>query len=228
MIITVDGPCASGKSTLAKWIARRLGFYYLNSGMLYRGLGYCLLHRMNINPEAFPAFQNFLPCLMQLKYCYDLTTGDMSVFLNNENITAYLKTSLIDGAASALGNNREARIAVMHFEHMLVKDYDNFSVDGRDCGSFAFPDAECKFYITADVTVRAKRWQHDQAQQGNDFTLEQAVALANQRDKNDTERDYAPLIIPEGAIVIDTSNLTLAQSEQSMYDAVVQKQKRKL
>lgn len=223
MIITFDGPSASGKSTLAKGSAKSLGLYYLNSGMLYRGLAFCLLNHMEIKQDALATYQEFLPCLMSLRYSYDLKTGYMNVFLNDKDITLYLKTAEIDKAASALGNNKQARIAIMKFEHRLVKNYDNFAVDGRDCGSLVFPQAECKFYITADLLVRAKRWQLDQEKQGNKVTLQQAERLLVQRDKNDSERDYAPLIIPDGAIIIDNSNLTLKQTEEIVCEYIMNK-----
>ena len=222
MIVTFDGPSASGKSSLAKNVAKKLGYYYLNSGMLYRGLAFCLLHRMNLTEEVLDTYQDFLPCLMRLCYCYDVKTGDMTVLLDNENITLFLKTAEIDKASSALGNNKQARMALMDFERILVQQYDNFSVDGRDCGSLVFPQAECKFYITADLCVRAKRWQSDQGKQGNIVSFEQAVAAEQQRDKNDSEREYAPLVIPEGAIVIDTSYLTLEQTEEIVCQHILQ------
>lgn len=223
MIVTFDGPSASGKSSLAKNIAKKLGYYYLNSGMLYRGLAFCLLHRMKVTLDALTSYQDFLSCLMKLCYCYDVKTGEMMVVLDNENITSYLKTPEIDKASSALGNNKQARMALMDFERILVRRYDNFSVDGRDCGSIVFPQAECKFYITADLIIRAKRWQSDQEKQGNVVSLEQAVAAEQQRDKNDSERDYAPLVIPKGAIVIDTSHLTLEQTEEIVCQYIFQK-----
>ncbi len=224
MIITFDGPSASGKSTLAKSSAKKLGFYYLNSGMLYRGLAYCLLNRLKVKQEALDTFQEFLPCLIRLRYFYDIKTGCMTIFLDDEDITLYLKVAAIDKAASALGNNKQARIAIMNFEYAIVKQYDNFSVDGRDCGSLVFPQAEFKFYVTADLLVRAKRWQLDQEKQGNTVALEQAAIILEQRDKNDSEREYAPLIIPDGAIIIDNSNLTLEQTEKLVCEYILNKE----
>lgn len=227
MIVTFDGPSVSGKSTLAKAIAKKFGFYYLNSGMLYRGLAYCLVHTMHIELDSLRSYHDFLPCFMNMRYDYKLQTGAMTVFLNNEDITAYLKTALIDKAASALGNNKEARIAVMNYEHILVKEYESFSSDGRDCGSVVFPQAEYKFYVTAALEVRAARWQTDQAKQGNNVTLEQAKATIKKRDKNDSEREFAPLIIPQGAIIIDTSDLTKEQATALVCEYIMKK-KRKL
>lgn len=220
MIITIDGPSASGKSSVARAVARRLGYYYLNSGMLYRGLAYCLIHRMQVSEGALASYENFSPCLATLRYSYDNKTDRMTIMLDGENVTATLKTPQIDKASSLLGNNKQARIAIMHLERKIAQMYDNISVDGRDCGSLVFPNAEHKFYLTAALAIRAQRWQADQEKQGNKVSLEQAKAFLAQRDKNDSERSYAPLIVPEGAITVDSSHLDLAQTEQIICDYI--------
>ncbi|PJF37778.1 MAG: cytidylate kinase, partial [Phototrophicales bacterium] len=109
------------------------------------------------------------------------------------------------------------RDCVANVQRDIAREY-SIIADGRDMGSVVFPDADLKFYVTASVEVRSERWRKDQAQQGNDFTIEQAIEKINERDTRDSEREIAPLTIPKDAIVVDTTEMTIEQVTERMLE----------
>lgn len=219
MIITIDGPAASGKSTIARALADHYGYYYLNSGLLFRGLAYVLLESgLYIkNTLGKPTAADVDKYLDPELFCYTYTRQDgPCVTFKGQVITPYLKTELIDQGASLVSTNWYVRVKLYDLQHALTQNH-SLVTDGRDTGTVVFPNADYKFFITAAVSVRAKRWQADQAKKGAIFSYEQAVKEIEQRDARDSERDQAPLMIPKDAHIIDTSNLTVAQVLEVMH-----------
>lgn len=213
MIITCDGPAASGKSTIGKLVAQRLQIPFLSSGWLYRALAYLLLTREHytletlINADEEHIVYYLDPALLKYQY---LESGATLYFID-ENITPYLKDFVIDRGSILLSPRKFARDKIMHLQRVFAANH-GCLVEGRDCGSVVFPNADYKFFITASITVRAARWNDDQKKRGNTFTQEEAEKQLADRDERDKKREYGALIIPEGAIVIDTSDLTLEES----------------
>ncbi|MCX5922519.1 MAG: (d)CMP kinase [Candidatus Dependentiae bacterium] len=225
MIITIDGPVASGKSTIARSIAQRLGYYYIASGAVYRSLAYLLMRECGYRLETIGAVaQSDIINLLDAKrllYCYASGTGETLVF-DGEDITQYLSASDVANAASVMSANPIVRDAVVCFLRNLVKNVDSIT-DGRDCGSVLFPDAEIKFFLTASLDVRALRWQKLQAVLGNVVDFDEAKKLVSARDKRDSERAVAPLVIPDGALIIDSSALSQDQVIDLIIDVVKNK-----
>lgn len=218
MIITIDGPAASGKSSAARALAQKLHFYYLNSGMLYRALGYCLLHNGHSDLEHLRScdITTRQKCLETLHYRYDVQTGVMKMFIGDSDVTAQLKDPIIDKAASLVGENKQARTFLMNFQRSLANDY-NLVAEGRDAGSVVFPDADLKFFLTARLEVRALRWFKDQHEKGNkSITFEDALTFVKERDNRDTQRAHAPLHIHADDIVLDNSNLSLQETIEKL------------
>lgn len=218
MIITIDGPTASGKSTTAQQLAQKLGFYYLNSGLLYRACAYLLLQNgysvdslKNISSHDI---QNFLDP-DRLTYDSDIH-GNPIVKFDQQDITIFLKgSSIIDQASSIISSKPEVRNALLDVQRQLGKKHD-LVIDGRDTGSIIFPQAEYKFYLTADLKIRANRWMLDQLSHGKNVTIEEACEQLEKRDKRDSERTVAPLMIPEGAIIIDNSSWSLEETVEKI------------
>lgn len=154
MIITIDGPAASGKSTVAKAIAQKLHYYYLNSGMLYRALGYCLVHNAQVSLEDLKHcdIAQREKCLDEIHYHYDVATGAIKVLLGDNEVTPFLKEPLIDKAASLVGENEKARMFLREKQKFIGKN-GNIIAEGRDAGSKVFPQAHVKFFLTAHVAV---------------------------------------------------------------------------
>jgi CMP/dCMP kinase len=213
MIITIDGPVASGKSTISRLLAQRLGYYYLCSGLLYRALSYLLITHKGYTPKTAQQVEkkDIDYCLDNKKfsYCYDSTQQE-HIFFDTIDITSYLKDQLIDDMSSLISINSHAREAITRLQQDIASHH-NIVTDGRDVGSVVFPHAHYKFFITAGVQVRANRWREDQKKYGHHFSLEEAEKLISVRDERDKKRIVAPLIVPQGAITIDTSSLNITQ-----------------
>lgn len=215
MIITIDGPVASGKSSLAQAVAEKLGLYYLCSGMLYRACAY-ILHRYAGYSEkkiTHPTTEDVEQYCNQYRIRYLYTLRGIQIFFDKHDITAHLKSETIDAYSSLISANKAVRIEVLRLQQIIAQGHDLIA-DGRDMGSVAFPNADYKFFVTASVDARAQRWQKDQAARGNIVTLEKAVLAVSERDERDTHRAHAPLIVPDGAIMIDNTDLVLEETER--------------
>jgi len=203
MIITIDGPVASGKSSVALLLAERLSVYYLYTGLLYRAVAFVLVREMQKRVEDFSTLTSSeLSFIADISYNYEGTQPQ--VLLGDRDITVDLYDSTLDQPSSIISANKFVRDALLALQRDVAQSYDLIA-DGRDTGSVVFPNADYKFYFTASVDVRARRLLNDPKRGGSIDTMEAARAAVIERDKRDMERDVAPLIEPEGALVIDTS-----------------------
>ena len=222
MIITIDGPTASGKSTTAQLLARKLGFFYLNSGFLYRAFAYVLMHERgytldrlhNLDEHDIRVYLD----PKRISYRCD-EKGNPQVKFDESDITPYLKGSSNDQATSIISTNKKVREALLDVQRCIGVEHD-LVVDGRDAGSVVFPQAEFKFYLTAPLEVRIHRWMNDQHIRGNMISFEHACKQLKMRDERDMTRAIAPLIIPQGAIIIDNGLYTLQETVDIMYEQI--------
>ncbi|MCK4517659.1 (d)CMP kinase [Candidatus Babeliales bacterium] len=220
MIITIDGPVASGKSSVAKALAKELGFYYLYTGLLYRAVAYLLI-KENGGDFAQGLAHEWLATsevefIKDICYDYGEESGNSRpyIFYKNEEITEHLYDRSLEQPASIVSANKYVRAGLLETQRNIGKKYD-IVADGRDCGSVVFPEADYKFYLTADVDVRVRRLLLDKKRhilaksiQAEEKTSQLAKEELERRDKRDREREVAPLVIPEGAIVVDNSKLS--------------------
>ncbi len=213
MIITIDGPTASGKTSIARMLAKHLDFYYISSGMLFRGLAYILVHEFRYNAESLMhARQEDVQRAVdpeRLVYLYTKQNGEQ-LFFDGVNISNQLRDKKITEYASLLGAQEIVRDALVHLQHCLATHH-NIIAEGRDTGSIIFPQATVKFYLTASQSIRAGRWYSDQKLKGRELSLEQAQLEVQERDERDMNRVIAPLVIPKNAIIIDDSELLKEQ-----------------
>lgn len=218
MIITIDGPAASGKSSMARMTAESLNFYYLNTGLLYRAFTYILLNHHNYNQKKLASVkaEDIAQCadIKRIFYSYTPQEGSKVVYDNND-ITPFLKYPLIDQSVSVISPQKLVRQALSNLQRAIAKDHD-VVVEGRDVGSVVFPKADYKFFLTASLEVRAQRWQQYQEKQGNFYSLDQVKELVEHRDLNDKNRKISPLVVPAQAIIVDNSNLTLQETVQEI------------
>jgi len=225
MIITIDGPAASGKSTVAKKLAKELGLYFLSTGMMFRALAYLLIEKSSYQEDDFlsPREDDLSTYLDQKRfvYSYDQQSGAI-IFFDGINITPFLKNQVIDAAASIISKNKTVRLHLLKLQRLIAKQFD-LVAEGRDIGTVIFPNADCKFFLTASLHIRAGRWQGDQAKKGNHFSLNESVEMVRSRDERDMNRDIAPLKKADDAFKIDNSNMDLAQTVQAMIDIVQKK-----
>lgn len=201
MIITIDGPVASGKSTIARKLAQKLDFWYLNTGLMFRAVAYLLYTK------------NQTLGLTDLTYTYSPENGAQMLY-KDSNITPFLKSPDMDQLASQVATQPKVRTLLLTYQQQLAQEH-NVVAEGRDTGTVVFPQAEYKFFITASVEERAKRWQAFQHSQGKEYSFEESIAEVTKRDARDKERALAPLVVPEGAQVIDTTNMTIEQAVEA-------------
>jgi cytidylate kinase len=222
MIITIDGPVASGKSSVARALAHKLNFYYLYTGLLYRAVAYIVLTegrlRNPLTEEAVRAITTEdLGFVSQLVYRYHDNAPHIAY--RGIDITSYLCDAAYEQPASLLSANPNVRAALLEFQRTVARAHDVIA-DGRDCGSVVFPHADIKFFLTADVDTRARRLWNDQTRNQGTASFEDIKQGLIKRDERDQHRAIAPLIVPEGAVVIDSSHLTFEQTIQRFLDAI--------
>lgn len=222
MIITIDGPTASGKSSVSRFVAAQLGCYYLYTGLLYRAVAHLLLeegHEAALIAQLAPEHIAQITRSGRLNYQYDAQQKEQA-WWDGKNITPLLKSPTIDQAASILSTNNEIRELINELQRAIAQTA-NIVIDGRDSGSVVFPHAEHKFFLTADADERARRWYAEQRARGVMLTINDAHYMLAVRDERDSNRTHAPLIIPAGAIVIDTSGMTIDQVVAQICAAII-------
>jgi cytidylate kinase len=196
-IITIDGPSASGKGSLAKALAKELNFILLDSGLLYRAYSYCFDQAQN-HPSAKKLFSN-------LKI--DSIDHEMHVFESNTDITSILRHENIAKSASQLSSLKETRDNLISFQRDLASN-NGLVADGRDMGTVVFPDAGTKIFLVADAEVRAKRrfLELQNADQG--VNMRDLIEDIRLRDEADKAREISPLIPADDSIEVNSSDLT--------------------
>ncbi len=216
MIITIDGPVASGKSTVAQALAHEFhefGFYYLYTGLLYRALAYALVTAYGYSEEALVApGEDALEALLQkgrLEYRFDV--GAARILFDGKDITSLLKTEEVDRISSISSANAAVRAAVYCLQQQIATGADIIA-DGRDTGTVVFPNAQIKFFLTASVEERAFRWRTNQARQGNMVSEDEAITAVTMRDERDRTRKISPLLPAEDAILVDNSNWSIEET----------------
>ena len=206
MNITIDGPGGSGKSTVAKLIAKKLSFSYLDTGAMYRAIAYYALKKgVSVEDEA-----KVIALLENLDMKLWEENGIQQVSVNGENVTPYIREHNISMAASTISKIPAVRIKLVELQRKIASITDCI-MDGRDCGSFVLPDADYKFYMTASSDVRAERRRKELALKGEEIPFDEIKKDIEARDKQDMTRKFAPLVIPEKEVVIDTSDMTIEQ-----------------
>lgn len=222
MIITIDGPTASGKSTVARAIAQKLNLYYIASGLLFRALAYLLIHERKYTPTTVNQAQahEFTQLLDPHDFVYTFDHNGECITYKGVNITPQLKMSDIDTAASVLATNQDAREPLLQLQRHLAQKHD-IIIDGRDCGSVVFPNAQFKFFLTASPQVRAQRWQKLHAKLDKDLNLDQALDFVNARDNRDNQRNA--LAITSDTHVIDNSAMDQSQTVDAIINIIMEK-----
>lgn len=216
MIITIDGPVASGKSSIAKEIASRLNLFYLNTGLLYRAVAYILVHdfRKNINLEV-PLEISEQELVFVKDISYEFISGEPHVFFLKKDIIQFLSDASYDQIASSVSASKTVRDILLPVQRAIGEKY-SIIADGRDCGSVVFPNADYKFFLTASIEVRTQRVLDDPKRKMQTESYDQVKKEIEARDIRDRERTVAPLVVPDDAIMIDSSNLNFEQVVQEI------------
>ncbi|HIN02388.1 MAG TPA: (d)CMP kinase [Candidatus Marinimicrobia bacterium] len=201
MIIAIDGPSASGKSTTAKGVAEKLGFTHLDTGAMCRAVTWGLKNA-EITADDIEMIRHFLS---EIEIYFDATNR---IHLNGIDVSREIRSGDISSRVSAVSAVPEVREKMVQIQLQIAKG-NNCVLEGRDIGTVVFPNAEFKFFLIADVDVRAKRRLIDLEKMGETKTISELIADIRRRDELDSSRDHSPLIQAEDAIPIDTSQLTI-------------------
>jgi len=228
LIITIDGPSGAGKSTVAKEIARILHYTYIDTGAMYRGVA-CAFARRFTSPGADRIGQR--EAILERANSEEMTQflrdlslrfefGDETkVSLNGEDISQEIREPAISMLASKLSQNRRVREYLYMMQRAQGKN-GGIVLEGRDTGSVVFPHAHVKFYLDANPEERAKRRHAELFSKGTSVDITSVREDMDRRDKNDMEREFAPLIVPEGAVYVDTSGLDVQGVVKKLYEHI--------
>ena len=202
--IAIDGPAGAGKSTIAKKIAKQLGYIYVDTGAMYRAMALYLL-REKVEPSETDKIS--AKC-SEADISIDYENGEQVVYLNGENVNGLIRTEEVGNMASASSPNPDVRRKLVELQQKLA-DSKDVVMDGRDIGTCVLPHAQVKVYLTADSRVRAKRRYKELADKGVSCDLDTIEKDIIERDYQDMTREISPLIQAEDATLIDSSYMTI-------------------
>ena len=215
LIIAIDGPAASGKSTTAQLLAKKLGYLYIDTGAMYRA---CALKakKMGIDINDEESIRNLLDFIdIQIEN----DNSKNRILLDGEDVSEDIRADDISSLASAISAIPAVRYKMVELQRKMGEK-GSVILDGRDIGTFVFPDAEVKFFLTASPEIRAKRRWLELQQKGIDKDFSEVLADLVKRDNNDSQRALAPLKKAEDAIEIDTSNMTIEEQTDCLYQII--------
>lgn len=202
--IAIDGPAGAGKSTIAKKIAKELGFIYVDTGAMYRAMALYFI-RNHIAAEDEKAIEAACP---EVSVSITYVDGEQQVLLNGENVNGLIRTEEVSRMTSASSKNKAVRMKLVDLQRELA-DKENVVMDGRDIGTYVLPNATAKVYLTASVQERARRRYEEQAARGVECTLDEIAQDIEARDRQDMNREFAPLKQAEDAVLVDSSAMTI-------------------
>ncbi|MCI0482330.1 MAG: (d)CMP kinase [Candidatus Dadabacteria bacterium] len=204
MIITIDGPSGVGKSTVSKSVARILGFTYLDTGAMYRAVA-LRIKRDSIDIDDDKSLESLLNHT-EIGFGRK-ENGDLVIMLNSEDVTDKIRTPEVSRLSSDVATKRAVRIKLVNLQREMGKS-GNMVAEGRDMGTYVFPDAAFKFYLDASLDERARRRREQLSQLGGDADIESVKNEIIKRDAQDMERSESPLHPAINAVIIDTTSLS--------------------
>ena len=204
--IAIDGPAGSGKSTIAKIIAKELDYIYIDTGAMYRTVGfYCINNGIDYNNETMVS-----DAMSRIDIAVNASSGEQRIFLNGTDVTEAIRTQEVAASASAVARYGIVREALTEIQRGLAKK-NNVVMDGRDIGTNVLPNSQIKIYMDAKPEERAKRRYSELEQKGISYEFETVLKEIIARDDNDKNREISPLKKAEDAFVLDTDNKNIQQ-----------------
>ena len=205
MVIAIDGPAGSGKSTTAMHVASKLGFIHINTGSMYRAIALKC-----INNNIVPSDLNNMEIMLNdtsFRFCGE---GSFKLLMDNEEICSDIFSSKVTSYVSQISAIPLVRMKLVKFQREMSK-CKNVVLEGRDIGTIVFPNARFKFFLIADIEERARRRKKDIESEGGEITIKELIHQIDLRDEKDSNRDHSPLKKANDAIVIDTTDLSIEE-----------------
>jgi cytidylate kinase len=216
LIVTIDGPAASGKSTVARLVAERLGASFLDTGAMYRAVTLAAMQAgVDMNDE-----KKLLKVLSDNEFKFAAGEKQMFVSINGINVTERLREPMVTANARYIASSPGLRTKLVQMQRQFAAGEQKIVTEGRDQGTVAFPNAGVKFFLTAAITTRAERRQTELRETGSNESLEQIQKAIEKRDKSDENRTVGPLKPAADAVVIDTTDLSIEQVVQRILDRI--------
>ena len=220
IIIAIDGFSSTGKSTIAKQLAKHLGYVYVDTGAMYRAVALFSMENGYINKESFDVetLINALPNI-RLQFQYNDALGFAEMFLNDENVESQIRTLEVSQYVSRIAEISEVRAKLVELQQKMGQER-GIVMDGRDIGTVVFPDAEVKIFMNSSAETRAQRRFEELIAKGQEVTYQDVLANVQERDYIDSHREDSPLIIAKDAIEIDNSRLNKEEQFEKVMDLV--------
>lgn len=216
--IAIDGPAGAGKSTIAKMLAKELAYVYVDTGAMYRAIGYYFL-KNGVNSDDVETIEKELSNI-NVSIVYQ--DGEQQVLLNGENVNGVIRQEEVGKMASATSKYKAVREKLVETQRQIAREQ-NIIMDGRDIGTVILPDATVKFYLTASVEVRAKRRYDELVAKGEDCDLKEIEKDIADRDYQDMNREVSPLKQAKDAVLLDSSYLDIPQVVAEMKKKIMEK-----
>jgi cytidylate kinase len=207
LIVTIDGPAASGKSTVARLLARKLGASFLDTGAMYRAVTLAAMKAgVDLSDE-----KSLLDVTLSCEFQFSVKEGSMTVCIDNIDVTEQIRRPQVTANARYLASAPKVREKLVQMQRQFAADRQKIVTEGRDQGTVAFGDADIKFYLIANLAARARRRQAELRAKGSDQSIEQIQRDIEERDKSDRNRAVGPLKPARDAIVVDTTDLSIEE-----------------
>lgn len=220
MKVAIDGPAGAGKSTIARKVAKQLGFIYVDTGMLYRAVGLTVL-RHGVSLQDADGIVRLLP---EISIALIFQDGEQRTMLGDEDVTEKLWTPEVSMVASTVSALPQVRKFLLDLQRGLAEEQ-SVIMDGRDIGTVVLPDAQVKIFLTASAGERAKRRYEELLQKGEQVSYEEVLEQLMQRDQQDSIRKEAPLKQAQDAYFLDTSKIGLEESVEAVIQLIEQNRK---
>jgi cytidylate kinase len=220
IIIAIDGFSSTGKSTIAKQLAKHLGYVYVDTGAMYRAVALFSMENGYINKESFDVetLINALPNI-RLKFQYNDALGFAEMFLNDENVERQIRTLEVSQYVSRIAEISEVRAKLVEQQQKMGQER-GIVMDGRDIGTVVFPDAEVKIFMNSSAETRAQRRFEELIAKGQEVTYQDVLTNVQERDYIDSHREDSPLIIAKDAVEIDNSKLNKDEQFEQVMELV--------
>ena len=222
--IAIDGPSGAGKSTLARLISERLGYLYIDTGAMYRAAA---LKMINLGIDIKNDTASVAEAISDTDIRLSHIGGSQHIFLDGKDVTDFIRTGEVSMGASAVAAIKQVRLKLVELQRKIAEN-NNCIMDGRDIGTFVLPNADIKIFLTASAEKRAQRRYAELLEKGADVSYDEVLADMIMRDKNDSERSFAPLKEAPDSIRVDTSDIDLDGSVKLIEDIILSRLGKKL